>query len=53
MDPILQFLNSIPGFQGSVQNFNRDNFARIHANGFGNEPWVEEYIRTLTDAGWL
>ncbi|MGF0131136.1 hypothetical protein ACQREA_14460 [Dietzia cinnamea] len=49
----MQFLNSIPGFLGSVQNFSRDQFARLEANGMADQPWVADGIRTLTDAGWL
>lgn len=50
MHPVVQLLNAIPGFQGSVQNYTRDSLPKLIAGG---HTWVPDFIREMTAAGWL
>ncbi|MBM7232140.1 MULTISPECIES: hypothetical protein [Dietzia] len=53
MDAVTQFLNSIPGFQGSMQTLNRNNLAVLQANGMGDAWWIPGFIAEQQAAGWL
>lgn len=53
MDPVTQLLNSIPGFQGSMQNMNRETLATLQNNGYGDVWWLPDFITQQTAAGWL
>jgi len=53
MDPIAQFLNSIPGFQGSMQNMNRISMANFEKFGAEGVSWLPEFIAQQGAMGWL
>lgn len=53
MDPVAQFLNSIPGFQGSMQNMNRISMANIEKFGPDGVWWLPEFISQQEAMGWL
>lgn len=52
MDPIAQFLNSIPGLSGSLTEMNHRTIDTLRANGFGDAPWLPEIIRQQSEFGW-
>lgn len=53
MDPITQFMLSIPGLSGSMQQMNRRALDTLEANGQGNQPWIPDFIAQQQALGWL
>ena len=53
MDPAAQFLNSIPGFQGSMQKMNRISMANFEKFGTEDVGWLPEFIAQQEAMGWL
>ena len=53
MDPTAQFLISIPGFQGSMQNMNHISMANFEKFGADGAWWLPEFISQQEAMGWL
>jgi len=54
MDPFAQMLNdSIPGFQGSMQDINRNTLNMLRNSGPEGIGLIPEFIRQQTAMGWI
>ncbi|WP_348542295.1 hypothetical protein [Dietzia kunjamensis] len=54
MDPFAQMLNdSIPGFQGSMQDINRNTLNMLRNSGPEGVGLIPEFIRQQTVMGWI
>lgn len=52
MDPFTQFVKSIPGLTGSMIEMNHNTVDRLRAQGYGDIPWLPEFIRQQSEFGW-